>query len=265
MIKIKNTKEIDIKKLNKIDDICIQNKEYFILFMLIGVPLFLVFCIIPIAHVTSISQFLIWSLLISGAIFITGLTVCNSVRKFTQKVFNERFASIFKYKKDINNKKSKFEELDELLSEYLQASFFYKKQKEIEVLKYINIRDLDEEKAIILKELLGELYDDLNFIYDYFTDMVDFFIEKNLSLEKVEEIAKNINTITQKELDKCDISNIDDTLLYLYKNDKENYDKVKENKNKAIEMINDIITFQVNNSIEMKDIKEEIINDKKRE
>lgn len=91
--------------------------------------------------------------------------------------------------------------------------------------------------------------------------MVDFFIEKNLSLEKVEEIAKNINTIVQKELDKCDISNIDDTLLYLYKNDKENYDKVKENKDKVIEMINDIITFQVNNSIEMK---EEINENKKR-
>lgn len=85
-----------------------------------------------------------------------------------------------------------------------------------------------------------------------FIDMVDFFTEKNLPLEKVEEIAKNINTIIQKELDKCDISNIDDTLLYLYKNNKENYDKAKESKDKAIEMINDIITFQVNNSIEMK-------------
>ena len=31
-----------------------------------------------------------------------------------------------------------------------------------------------------------------------------------------------------------------------------NYDKAKESKDKAIEMINDIITFQVNNSIEMK-------------
>ena len=40
--------------------------------------------------------------------------------------------------------------------------------------------------------------------------------------------------------------------LYLYKNNKENYDKAKESKDKAIEMINDIITFQVNNSIEMK-------------
>lgn len=64
--------------------------------------------------------------------------------------------------------------------------------------------------------------------------------------------SKILITIIQKELDKCDISNIDDTLLYLYKNNKENYDKAKESKDKAIEMINDIITFQVNNSIEMK-------------
>ena len=252
MIKI-NTEKIDIKKLNEIDDILYPNKDFFIGSM-VGIIIILLFFLflIPITLGTFSSKILIWFLSISGVIFITGLTVIKVVRKLTIKVLNERFGSIFEYKRDIKKRKNRIRELQELLSEYLEASLFYKKQKEIEILKYINIRDLDEEKVTVLKELLNKFYNDLDFIYDYFIDMVNFFTEKNLPLEKVEEIAKNINTIIQKELDKCDISNIDDTLLYLYKNNKENYDKAKESKDKAIKMINDIITFQVNNSIEMK-------------